>query len=72
MLRLRCRDPLRQIFGECPKSSLLALVEGLSTARGMSTSCLVVKDASEVISIREYICLVWQVGTARVHKINAW
>ena len=72
MLRLRCRDPLRQIFEECPRSSLLASVEGLSTAFGMSTSCLVVEDTSEVISIREDICLMWEVGAARVHKVNAW
>ena len=72
MLRLRCRDPLQRIFGECPKRSLLTLVKGLNTVCGMSTSCLVVEDASEVISIGEDICLVWEVGAARVYKVNAW
>ena len=72
MLHLQCRDPLRQIFGGCPRNSLFALVEGLSTVCGMSTSCLVVEDASEVISIWKDICLVWKVGAAGVHKVNAW
>ena len=72
MLRLRCMGPSPQIFGGFLRNSLLSLVEGLSTACAMPTSCLVVEDASEVISIGEDICLVWEVGTARVDKVNAW
>lgn len=37
----------------------------------LPTSRLVVEDSPEMLLVREDICLVWKVRTARVHEIDA-
>ena len=37
----------------------------------MPTSCLVEENSAKMVSVRENVCLVWEVGAAGIDEVDA-
>ena len=55
-----------------PRELTVGLALLLEGGGRWSTSCLVVEDAPEVVSVREDVGLVGEIRTAGVYEVDAW